>query len=109
MGYIYLLAAIVTEVFGSSMLKWSTVEGSSKLWGTIGVISGFMMALFFLQLTLQYLPLNTAYAVWAGGGTALTVAIGALLFKEQVNGMMIAGILLIIGGVFILNMAKATH
>ncbi|KGP71245.1 DMT family transporter [Pontibacillus yanchengensis] len=109
MGYIFLLAAVFSEVVGSTMLKLSSIQGISKMWGNVGVIAGFMTALYFLQLTLQYLPLSLAYALWAGGGTALTVGVGAILFKEQINGMMVAGILLIIGGVLVLNMARVAH
>ncbi|MFC0523314.1 DMT family transporter [Pontibacillus salicampi] len=109
MGYIFLAVAMLSEVVGSTMLKLSTMETFPKVWAMVGGLAGFLSALYFLQLTLHHMPLNLAYAVWAGGGTALTVAVGAFLFKEQINGMMILGIMLIVGGVLVLNMGRAVH
>ncbi|KGX87324.1 DMT family transporter [Pontibacillus litoralis] len=109
MGYVLLFAAIISEVIGSSMLKLSTLEGIPKFWGNVGVVAGFMVALYFLQHTLHYLPLNTAYAIWSGIGTALTVGVGVYFFKESINGTMIIGIVFIIVGVIVLNVGKVAH
>ena len=67
MSYLYLALAIV-EIIGSSLLKAS--EGFSKLYPTIGVIIAFVV--FSLSLSLKTIPLNTAYALWAGLGLVLT-------------------------------------
>ncbi|WP_028545906.1 DMT family transporter [Paenibacillus taiwanensis] len=103
-GYIFLAVAIVTEVFGSTMLKYS--NGFSKLWPSLGVVAGYGTAFYMLGLTLKTLPLGTAYAIWAGIGTALTAIIGYVLFKDQLSTLQGIGILLVIGGVVLLNFAK---
>ncbi len=100
-GYLLLIIAICPEVFGSSM--WKLREGFKKILPTIGVIVGYAIAFYMLSLTLQLLPLGLAYAIWAGVGTALTALVGITLYKEGINLRKMAGILLIIGGVALLN------
>jgi small multidrug resistance pump len=103
MSYLYLALAIVGEIIGSSLLKAS--EGFSKLYPTIGVIIAFVgVVFFFLSLSLKTIPLNTAYALWAGLGLVLTTVISVLVWKEKLNMASIAGITLIVVGVVILNL-----
>jgi multidrug resistance protein EbrA len=100
-GYVLLSIAIVAEVFGSSMLK--RTEGFKKIVPTIGVVVGYVVAFYTLSLSLQTLPLGLAYAIWAGVGTALTALVGVVFYKEEMNLKKSVGILLIIGGVALLN------
>ncbi|MEH7386902.1 multidrug efflux SMR transporter, partial [Bacillus sp. JJ1521] len=69
-AYILLILAIISEVFGSSMLK--ATDGFKKFLPSVGVIIGYGLAFYALSLTLKTLPLGLAYAIWAGVGTALT-------------------------------------
>ena len=99
MGLLYLFGAIVSEVFGSSMLKL-TATVKSKL-PIIGIAVGYLFAFYLLSLSLVTIPLSLGYAVWSGLGTALTAIVGIILFKEKVNKHTIIGIgVLIIGVVF---------
>lgn len=100
-GYVLLSIAILAEVFGSSMLKLT--EGFKKIVPTIGVVVGYVVAFYTLSLSLQTLPLGLAYAIWAGVGTALTALVGVVFYKEGMNLKKSVGILLIIGGVALLN------
>lgn len=100
-GYVLLSIAIIAEVFGSSMLKLSA--GFKKILPTIGVIVGYLIAFYMLSLALRTLPLGLAYAIWSGVGTALTALVGILFYKEGINLKKTLGILLIIGGVALLN------
>ncbi|MCG7336644.1 multidrug efflux SMR transporter [Sporosarcina sp. ACRSM] len=100
-GYVLLSIAILAEVFGSSMLKLT--EGFKKIVPTIGVVVGYVVAFYTLSLSLQTLPLGLAYAIWAGVGTALTALVGVVFYKEEMNLKKSVGILLIIGGVALLN------
>ncbi|MFC4386198.1 quaternary ammonium compound efflux SMR transporter QacH [Gracilibacillus marinus] len=107
MSYLYLALAIIGEIIGSSLLKAS--EGFSKLYPTIGVIIAFIGCFFFLSLSLRTIPLNTAYALWAGLGLVLTTIISVLIWKEKINMASIAGIALILAGVVILNLFGPGH
>ncbi|MFT4412870.1 DMT family transporter [Fredinandcohnia humi] len=106
-AYLFLMIAIVSELFGTSMLKAS--NGFTKLLPSIGVILGFGLAFFSLSLSLRTIPLSIAYAIWSGIGTAVTAIIGVLVWKEKLNIMSVAGILLIIIGVILLNLHSPGH
>ncbi|MCK1987625.1 QacE family quaternary ammonium compound efflux SMR transporter [Lysinibacillus fusiformis] len=98
-----LFIAIVAEVFASSMLK--RTEGFSRILPSIGVVVGYGTAFYCLALTLKTIPIGTAYAIWAGLGTALTAIVGVVLYKEIFNRKKVLGILCIIVGVVVLNLA----
>lgn len=102
-AYLILALAIIAEVFGSSMMKLS--NGFKKLYPTLGLIVGMGAAFYGLSLALKTIPLGTAYAIWSGVGTALTVLVGVLVYKEKVNTRKITGILLIIIGVVVMKLA----
>ncbi|MFJ7666879.1 DMT family transporter [Lysinibacillus sp. NPDC097195] len=103
----FLLIAIASEVFASSMLKQTA--GFKRLLPTLGVVIGYGSAFYFLSLTLQSLQIGTAYAIWAGLGTALTAVVGVVFYKENFNVKKFVGILLIIIGVVVLNLAGGSH
>lgn len=107
LAYVYLTIAVVFELFATSMLKAS--DGFTKLLPTGGLIVGFGSAFFFLSLSLKEIPLSIAYAIWSGLGTAATVIIGVLIWKEKISVTSIVGILLIISGVILLNLKGPAH
>lgn len=100
-AYILLFIAIISEVFGSSMLK--ATDGFKKLLPSLGVIIGYGLSFYGLSITLKTLPLGLTYAIWGGVGTALTALVGIIIYKENVDLKKILGFLLIIGGVILLN------
>ncbi|HDJ6535811.1 TPA: QacE family quaternary ammonium compound efflux SMR transporter [Staphylococcus aureus] len=101
MGYIYLIGAIISEVFGSSMLKL-TATIKSKL-PMIGIIVGYLISFYLLSLALISIPLSFSYAVWSGLGTALTAVVGFILFKERVNIQTVVGIFILIIGIILMR------
>ncbi len=104
-GYLALTISIIAEIFATSMLKVS--DGFTVLFPSIGVIVGYGLAFYCLSLCLKTLPLSLAYAIWSGVGTALTAVIGALVWGEFFSALKLAGIILIIGGVILLNSSKS--
>lgn len=106
-SYVLLAAAIIFEVFGSSMLKVS--NGFKKVLPSIGVILGMGFAFYSLSLALKTIPLGSAYAIWSGVGTALTALIGVLIYKESFNRKKLLGLILIIGGVIIMKLSGGAH
>jgi small multidrug resistance pump len=108
MAYVYLIAAIVAEVIGTSSLKAS--DGFSKLGPTLIVCAAFATAFFFLSMALRTIPVGVAYAIWSGVGTALIVLIAAVMFRQMPDFAAIAGITLIIAGVVVINLGSGmTH
>lgn len=103
-GLLFLLLAILSEVFGTTMLKIS--EGFSILLPSMGVIAGYLASFFFLGISLKSIPLSSAYAIWSGLGTAFTAAIGVVLFHEEISLLKVLAMLFIIVGVVILNKSR---
>jgi len=102
-AFSFLMLAIISEVFASSLLK--RTEGFTRIGPSIGVVVGYGTAFYCLALTLKVIPIGTAYAIWAGLGTALTAIVGVVLYKERFNRKKVLGILCIILGVVVLNLA----
>ncbi|OPH59037.1 quaternary ammonium transporter [Paenibacillus ferrarius] len=102
-SFVLLAAAILAEVFGSSMLKMS--NGFKKLFPSLGVVMGMGLAFYCLSLSLKVIPLGTAYAIWSGAGTALTALIGVVIYKEKLNLKNYLGLVLIIGGVVMMKLS----
>lgn len=106
MSYLYLAIAIVAEVIGTSALKASA--GFTRLGPSVLVVIGYAVAFIFLSLTLRTIPVGIAYAIWAGVGIALIVAVGAVLFREVPDAPAIVGVALIVVGVVIVNTMSQT-
>lgn len=103
-SYIYLLGAIIFEVIGSSMLKLS--HGFTILLPSIILIISFGLSFSLMALALKTISLSTGYSIWAGLGTAGTGLVGVVFFDEVLSGINIAGLIVIIAGVVIMNLAK---
>lgn len=106
-GYIVLALAIMLEICSTSLLKFS--EGFTKLLPSIFFVFGMGASFYALSQALLSIPLNVAYAIWSGAGTALTAVIGVVLWKEHIDFYGIAGISLIIIGVIVLNLKANLH
>lgn len=104
--YLLLAVAIVGEVAATTALKLS--ENFSKLVPSIVVVVGYLVAFGVLgKLLKDGFPVGVAYAIWAAAGIAAVAAIGAVFFAEPVNWTMAGGLLLIIGGVVMLELGRA--
>lgn len=106
MKYIFLAAAIVFEVIGSTLLKVS--DGFSKIFPTMGTLLAYLISFYLFSLALRAIPLGMAYAVWAGMGIILTALVSVILFKENLDFPAVLGILMIVGGVVLLNFFSKT-
>ncbi|MFD5515013.1 DMT family transporter [Streptomyces sp. NPDC002698] len=105
MGYVLLAGAIAAEVGATTAMKYT--EGFSRLWPSLLTVLGYVVAFALLAQTLKTVSVGTAYAIWAGVGTAAIAAIGMLFLGEGLTVAKAAGIVLIIGGVVLLNLGGA--
>ncbi|GAB4073765.1 multidrug efflux SMR transporter [Barrientosiimonas marina] len=101
-GMVYLLIATIGEVVGTTALKAS--NGFSNLFPSIIVIISYSFSFYLLAQSLKTIPLGIGYAVWSGIGTAMTILIGVLVWKESLSLAGVLGVLLIFSGVLILNL-----
>lgn len=101
MHWVYLLIAIVAEVIATSALKASAEF--TRLVPSIVVVSGYLIAFYFLSLTLRTLPVAIVYAMWSGIGIALIALVGWLVLKQNLDTAALIGIGLIVSGVLVMN------
>lgn len=106
-GYVLLGIAIACEVFSTSMLKASA--GFSKLMPSLAFIVGMGASFYTIAQAMTSIPLNVAYAIWAGLGTVLTVLVAIFIWKEPFSIYSAIGIALIIIGVVLLNFKGPGH
>lgn len=102
--YLLLGAAIVSELVGTTALKLS--NGFSRPLPALGVVVGYGLAFYLVSLTLEDLPLGVVYGTWAALGIVGVAAIGVVAFDERVDPIGVVGILLIVAGVYCLNVVS---
>ncbi|MFD0142073.1 MULTISPECIES: DMT family transporter [unclassified Streptomyces] len=105
MGYGLLAGAITAEIIATVSMKYS--DGFSRLWPSVVTGAGYLVAFALLAQALKTLQVGTAYAIWSGVGTAAVAVIGILFMNETLSVAKVAGVLLIIAGVLVLNMGGA--
>lgn len=106
MNYVYLFVAIVCEVVGTSAL--ALTEGFTRLWPSLVTVVGYVLAFYFLSLTLRVMPVGIIYAIWSGTGIVLVTLIGTLWFRQALDLPAVIGLLLIVAGVAVINLFSKT-
>ena len=96
------MIAILAEVIATSALKYS--EGFTKLIPSAIVITGYLIAFYFLSLTLKNMSVGIAYAIWSGVGTIFIALVSHFVLKQKLDLPAIIGLLLIISGVIVINL-----
>jgi small multidrug resistance pump len=104
--WLFLGTAIVSEVIATSALKAS--DGFAKLGPSIAVVIGYAISFYFLSLTLKFIPVGVAYAIWSGLGIVLISLIGLFFFGQKLDAPAVLGMGLIITGVMVMNMFSKT-
>ncbi|NUP17826.1 MAG: multidrug efflux SMR transporter [Streptomyces sp.] len=105
MGYLLLAGAIAAEVAATTAMKYS--EGFSRLLPSLVTALGYLVSFALLAQTLKTVSVGTAYAIWAGVGTAAIATIGIVFLGDGMTVTKAAGIALIIIGVVVLNLGGA--
>ncbi|MBW4672517.1 MAG: multidrug efflux SMR transporter [Desmonostoc geniculatum HA4340-LM1] len=103
-SWIYLIAAIIFEVSGTTCMKLS--EGFTKIVPSVLIFVFYGLSFTFLTLALKRVEVSVAYAVWAGLGTILVAMIGMIWFRESATFTKLISISLIIIGVIGINSSR---
>lgn len=106
---VILFFAILSEVIGTTALKYS--EGFSKPIPSVIVALGYGASFYLLSIALKSMPIGVTYAIWSGVGLILTIIAGMILWKETLDLAKVAGIVLILAGIVLINVFSktATH
>jgi small multidrug resistance pump len=102
MSYFYLAIAIVAEVIATSFMKLS--DGFTRPVPSLVTAVGYLVAFYFLSLTLRTVPTGVAYAIWSGVGIVLITAVAWFFQGQRLDLPALAGIALIVAGVLVMNL-----
>jgi quaternary ammonium compound-resistance protein SugE len=99
-----LLLAGAFEILGALGLKYSA--GFTRVLPTLATGAAMAVSIALLTLSLQSVPLGTAYAIWTGIGAVGTALLGIALFGEPATALRLACIALIVAGMVGLKFAS---
>ena len=104
MSWVYLIAAILFEVAGTTCMKLA--EGFTKLLPSVLIFVFYAIAFALVTLAIRTIELSVAYTIWAGVGTTIVAVIGIWYFGESLNALKVASIALVILGVVGLKLSS---
>jgi small multidrug resistance pump len=103
MSWVWLAAAILSEITATLCLRAS--DGFAKVGFDVVVVIGYIASFTFLSRSLQDgMSLGVAYGVWSGIGVAVVAVLGRALFDDKLSPTTVAGIVLIILGVVVVQL-----
>lgn len=108
MSYLYLLVAVIAEVIATSALNAS--KGFTQVVPTVITCMGYLIAIYFLSLTMKSIPMGITYALWSGAGIVFISTIGWVVFKQHLDAAAMIGLSFILFGIVIINVfSQSTH
>ncbi|HJT92592.1 MAG TPA: SMR family transporter [Mycobacterium sp.] len=106
--WLALAGAILIEVVATLSLRAS--DGFRKKAWIGPVVAGYLVSFYLLWLSLSLgMPVGIAYGVWTACGVALVAVVARVLFAEPLTWIMTLGIVLIVAGVLMIEMAGVAH
>ena len=107
MAWVYLILAGIMEWGWPVGLKYAySKEEGLHVWPTLAAVACMAASGGLLLLSLERIPMGTAYAVWTGIGTVGTFLIGVLFFNEPAQLMRFVCVGLIIAGIIGLKLVS---
>ena len=101
MAFVYLMIAVLAEVIATSAMKAS--NSFTQLIPSIITIVGYIVALYFLSLTMKSIPIGITYALWSGAGIVFISLVGFFYYKQHLDVPAIIGLAFMIVGILIIN------
>ncbi|MCA6215999.1 multidrug efflux SMR transporter [Ideonella sp. B7] len=104
LAWTLILVSGLLEVAFSTSVQLS--HGFTRLLPASAALLFGGLSVYLMSLTLQVIPIGTAYAVWGGIGAVGTVLVGLLAFGETLSLLRIGCIALIVLGIVGLQWAE---
>lgn len=102
MTWLWFSLSIILEVVATSLLNVSA--GFSKPMPALVALIFYALSFYLVAKVMTVLPVGIVYAIWSGMGIVLISAVGAIVFKQQLDMVTLLGIGLIISGVLVINL-----
>jgi small multidrug resistance pump len=101
-AYFLLACAIAVEVLATSLL--TRTDGFTVLLPSAVVVVGYALSFVLLAYVVKTVPVGIAYAIWSGVGTLAVVGIGATFLHQPITLWQSLGVVLVVGGVVLINL-----
>lgn len=101
MAWFYLFVAGALEIVWATGLKKLGI-GFSWTLGLLTLVA-MIASIVALHSAMTRLPLGIAYPIWTGIGSVGSVLVGVLAFNQNLSIVGIAGLTLLIAGMFLLG------
>ena len=98
-----LAGAIVTEVTGTLSLRGAQDHSWLYAVNVLGELISFYLLIKVLQTGMA---LGVVYGIWSALGVAATAILSSVLFDEAFTGPMVIGLVLIVGGVVLVDVGS---
>jgi multidrug transporter EmrE-like cation transporter len=80
-------------------------DGFTRVWPSAGVIAMFIVGAYLVARALRTEGLSTVWIIGLGIEAVVSVALGIWLFSEHFSNFQIAGVVLILGGTLLTELA----
>jgi small multidrug resistance pump len=104
MSWMFLIAAILLEVCGTTAMKMS--DGFAKVLPSALIFVFYGTSMVCLTFAVRRIDIGVAYAVWSGLGTALVALIGMSWFGEAMGATKVGALIMIVIGVVAVNVSR---
>ena len=101
-GYVYLSLAIILGICANGFLK--TTNGFTNISPTIFCVISIVLCLFCLSKAMNSIPVGFTYATYGGLTITAVTLFGVVKYGQMPNAYGLAGIVLIIIGVILVNL-----
>ncbi|WP_040983660.1 DMT family transporter [Oceanobacillus jeddahense] len=102
MGAILLTISILFSIIANVFVKQS--QGFKNKTSTVLAFLFFAFCIFFLTLSVQYMEIGIAYAIWCGVVLTAITLIGIIFFQESKNKVKLISIFITLIGVILLQL-----
>ncbi|CAG9468753.1 multidrug efflux SMR transporter [Campylobacter upsaliensis] len=103
-AWIFLMLAIVCEVFGVSVMNYSQEGNQIFVYGFMFAMIG--VAYYFMSLSIRTISVGVAYAIWEIVGLSLITLIAVFIFDASLKTQEYIGLALAIVGIVLVNLGE---
>ncbi|HLR67712.1 DMT family transporter [Virgibacillus alimentarius] len=101
MGIFYLMISTICAVMGHIFVKKS--DGMRKIKYTIYAVISFLTAIVLLSMSIKYMNMGIAFAIWSGLSIVFNNLFNIIVYKEEFSFRKLRGIAYIVAGIVILE------
>ena len=105
MSWLFLALGVLAEALSHVALK--ATDGFSKPLPSVFVVLGHLAAFLCLGQAMKGMPVGIVHALWAGLAIVAVTLMSTVLYRQHLSTTVWIGMLLIAGGVAMINLSNS--